>query len=577
MIRAPAGTATSCLHASVHHAMSESSKLSRQRPPPLSQSNTDAPLILADPQAPSHESPVTPELDSGGRGTTRHRRSSLLGTPSIPQTLSPSSAPRPVVVPPKSPLLSAFALPAAAAPFPPSAPNRAFARSLSCSSNGVAAMQAGEGKVLEGQESLVRAKTLLVPMGNTPSIPWQAEDKLPPSTRLLPSLQIAPRASSRSFDAKSDNGSTRQHSFLPPEVIRTSGTHGPMAPDLLQYSRKSAPAQSTVATVVLPAWHSGSSSPVSDDGSMPLQPTPPKQQPCAFRRKTILAPIHHLRQPSHKRLSPSQVRSSDNGTEGVEIDHHHHQQQQPEPHPNDATGLGGAQSLSPQASSVSLGGGAFKRRSSGIQKQVTIALDHDLDNAEASMALHQNTRRRSTGEKLSRPGTPAAGLRRQADGEGGRLVGRFARWSCMGLLGTGDTPLSRELLACEREKRLRLKASESCEQLARANAQANPAAFCAAAVEEEEAKRGLAAEAAQQSLKRLERRPSNDMQAMDHFHTQVRLLRASRSFYHAPEAEKQRVTRASIVPRGPWTLQHSLFQQRALENDARDIFDTPEV
>jgi len=65
---------------------------------------------------------------------------------------------------------------------------------------------------------------------------------------------------------------------------------------------------------------------------------------------------------------------------------------------------------------------------------------------------------------------------------------------------------------------------------------------------------------------------------VDQFHTKVRLLRASRSFYHAPEAEKQQVTRASLVPgQSPWSLEHSLFQQRAKENEARDIFDTVEV
>ncbi|KAF5826751.1 hypothetical protein DUNSADRAFT_2130 [Dunaliella salina] len=585
MTRAPAPAGTASLHASAHHAMSESSKLSRQRPPPLSQGDADTPLILADRQAPSQESSITPEPDSGGQGTARHRSSFLLGTPSIPQTLSPSTAPRPVVVPPKSPLLSAFAAPAAAAPFPPLAPKMAFARSLSFSSNGAPAAQAGEGKLREGLESLVRAKTQRS-LGNAASMPWQAEDKPPPSTRLLPSLQIAPRPSRRSLDTKSDNGSTRQHYFLPPEVIRTSGTNGPMAPDFPQDSRGSAPAQSTVATAALPSSHSGSCSSVSDDGSVPLQPRPPKQQPCAFRRKTILAPIHHLRQPLQRDLSPSRDRSSDSDRDGAEFRHHHyhhHQQQQqqqqqlPGPHLGDTTSLSGAQSLSSPASSFFLGGGAFKRRSSGIQKQVTIALEHDLGGTEASMALHQSIRHRSTGQKLSRPGTPAMGLQRQAYEEGGHPVGRLARWSSAGLLGTEDTPLSRELLACERERRLRPKASKSCKQLAQANARANPSAFCAVAAEEEEAKRGLAAEAALQSLKELKGRPSNDKQAVDHFHTQLRLLRASRSFYHAPEVEKQQVTRALLVPKGPWALEHSLFQQRALENDAHDMFDTPEV
>eukprot|EP00983_Pelagomonas_calceolata_P080982 1155365-Pelagomonas_calceolata.AAC.10 len=289
------------------------------------------------------------------------------------------------------------------------------------------------------------------------------------------------------------------------------------------------------------------------------------------RRKTILAPIHHMRQqPLHKESSPSQGRLSDSATEGVEVhQQQQRQQQQLGPHLeytsratsltftglqkeamcgatslSDAPSLSSAQSLSlsPRASGVFVAGAASKRRSSGVQKQtrqrftfdrppagpnsassrltdqkaylllsalhlaptahppntlcfnvrlkqVTIAGEHVLNGAEVGTGVLKSARCRSAGEELIRPGNPLAGAQRQMEGERGGLMSRRSRWSCAGLLKTDDSPVSRELLAYEREKHLRLKGSLSCEQLAQANARANPTAFCMEAVEAEEAER----------------------------------------------------------------------------------------
>eukprot|EP00967_Tisochrysis_lutea_P131099 scaffold227548_cov21-Tisochrysis_lutea.AAC.1 len=75
------------------------------------------------------------------------------------------------------------------------------------------------------------------------------------------------------------------------------------------------------------------------------------------------------------------------------------------------------------------------------------------------------------------------------EGEEEWPMSRRARWSCAGLVERDDSPLWQELSTCERERRQRLKASRLCEQLAQANALANPAAFCLNALEAEDAKR----------------------------------------------------------------------------------------